>query len=138
MKNILCVSAIILVFSGCTTKTDTSSFQLGPEDVAAATMTQVDAETCAITVTLTKTASKRFTRSTRQNIGKKLPIIVDGKTVCEPLVREVIPGPDLTIAVGGKEDAKRIITFLMEQQLVAPGHLRLTAQDTPNVGWRKK
>lgn len=114
MKKILCVLSIILASVGCSTNSDTSSFKLEPEDVVKATISQADADTCTITVTLTDTASKRFTRVTKQNIGKKLPIIVDDEVVCEPLVREAIPGPILIISVKEKEDAERIIKVLTE------------------------
>jgi preprotein translocase subunit SecD len=45
-----------------------------------------------IDFTLTPKGKKQFAKATRENIGRRLAIIIDGKVVSAPVIRAEIPG----------------------------------------------
>lgn len=70
----------------------------------------------AVNVALTSTSAKAFGDFTRAAIGKQTQVLIGGKVVLEPVVREPILGGTLTISGLDTEQAKAI-----ERQLLAPG-----------------
>lgn len=70
----------------------------------------------AVNVVLTSTSAKAFGDFTRAAIGKQTQVLIGGKVVLEPVVREPILGGTLTISGLDTEQAKAI-----ERQLLAPG-----------------
>jgi preprotein translocase subunit SecD len=103
---------IILLETGCRKQVSPSQFHLDSKDVVSATMTEGDSGNYKIDVMLSEAASQRFAKLTEENMGKKLPLVVDGEVVSEPLVSDVITGPRLIITGRGKQDAERILEAL--------------------------
>ncbi len=71
---------------------------LDAADVASAT-TQKDPITGdnSVRVTLTEKGKERFAKLTEQSIGKRLAVIVDGKIMIAPVIRERIAGGSLVV-----------------------------------------
>lgn len=67
---------------------------LGPGDIKS-----VSADGGAVRVDLTPAAAARFGEATKANIGRKMAIVVDGKILMAPVVREAITGGRLMITV---------------------------------------
>ena len=63
----------------------------------------------AIAITFTKEGQKKFAELTRQHKGKPLAIIVDGKVLCAPTVRDEVSGDKAMISGSfTKEETEKI------------------------------
>lgn len=68
-----------------------------------------------IVITFTDDGRKRFAEVTRQNIGKRLAIIIQGQLYCAPRIRAEIPGGKAEIS--GKfseQEAKNLAAKITE------------------------
>ena len=70
------------------------------------------ADGTAVQVELTPAGTTRFAEATTANVGRKMAIVVDGKVVAAPVVREAITGGRVTItlmdAAAAADLAKRL------------------------------
>jgi preprotein translocase subunit SecD len=63
----------------------------------------------AIAITFTKDGQKKFAELTRQHQGKPLAILVDGKVLCAPTVRDEVSGDKAMISGSfTKEETEKI------------------------------
>jgi preprotein translocase subunit SecD len=112
MKRILTVFfANIFVLVGCQTQIDLTQFEISSQDVKSAKI-ENNFGSYKVDVTLTDVASQRLTKISKENLGKKLPLIVNDKIVSEPLVRQEITGPKFSITCKEKEEAEQILKAL--------------------------
>jgi len=79
------------------------------KEIAEAQATTDDSNKPAIAITFTKEGQKKFAELSREHQGKPLAIIVDGKVLCAPIVRDEISGNKAMI-IGSftKEEAEKI------------------------------
>lgn len=65
-----------------------------------------------IHVNFTDDGTKRFAEATRAHVGKRLAILIDGKILSAPTVREPITNGSAQISGFGKEEAEKIAALL--------------------------
>jgi preprotein translocase subunit SecD len=65
-----------------------------------------------IRVELAPAASQNLARVTRANVGRKVPIVIHGEVVMDPLVRDPIESGRLEISGRSKADLQRIQRLL--------------------------
>ncbi len=68
--------------------------------------------TPAVDFTLNSEGAKIFSKITRENIGKPLAIMLDGKEQSAPQIQSEIPGGKGQITTGNAEDAKNLTNLL--------------------------
>jgi len=86
------------------------------KDITAAQATTDDSNKAAIEITFTKEGQKKFAELCRDHQGRPLAIMVDGKVLCAPSIREEISG-DKAVISGNftKDEAQRIANGLKEK-----------------------
>jgi SecD/SecF fusion protein len=63
-----------------------------------------------IAITFNANGAKRFAEVTRDSIGKRLAIVIDGKLYSAPTIRSEIPGGKAVISGNfSKEEAKELV-----------------------------
>jgi hypothetical protein len=80
-------------------------------DVESAVTEQSDEGHWNVRFSLTPDGTRRFAQITKENLGRRLAIIFDGKVVAAPSIQSTIAGGTGIIALGGKnarEEAQRI------------------------------
>ena len=88
-----------------------TTFVLMPEDVESIEMISADGDKYNITIKLSEEKGKEFTELTKKMLGKKLPLVIDGETMAEPKVMEVIPGNTLTLSGKTKEQIEKMVQY---------------------------
>lgn len=84
-----------------------------------------------VAFTLTSQGGKKFGQLTADNIGKQLAIILDGKVISAPVIRQAITGGSGTISGSFTiESAKELATMLKSGAFVAP----VTFEEERSVG----
>ena len=90
---------------------DDSTFSLSPGDVIEATIDTSGHTRLHLTLTPEKGAG--FSAFTARNLNKQVKIVVAGKSLSEPFIRERIAGPSMEIFVSSPEDALATIRVLL-------------------------
>jgi preprotein translocase subunit SecD len=79
------------------------------KEIAEAHAATDDSNNPAIAITFTKEGRKKFAELTRQHQGKPLAILVDGKVLCAPTVRDEVSGDKAMISGSfTKEETEKI------------------------------
>ncbi|WP_347241830.1 protein translocase subunit SecD [Thermus sp.] len=74
-----------------------------------------------VALTFTPEGAKKFEEVTRQNVGKRLAIILDGKVYTAPVIRQAITGGQAVIeGLSGLEEASEIALVLRSGALPVP------------------
>ena len=50
-----------------------------------------------LSLTMTETGSERFAELTKENVGRQLAIVVDGRLLSAPMINDQIDGPQMTV-----------------------------------------
>jgi preprotein translocase subunit SecD len=80
---------------------------------SASAITNVFSGEPVVDITLTAEGAKQFARLTRENIGRQLAVVVDGKVMCAPIIREPITGGEMQISAHfGEQEAKNLAAKL--------------------------
>ncbi|WP_118974309.1 nuclear transport factor 2 family protein [Taibaiella koreensis] len=76
----------------------------------------------AVEITLTEAGKEKFAQATRENIGKKIAVIGNGKLLAAPVVQEEIAGGRLTIAGNFTLEETRALTQRISKDMPARSH----------------
>ena len=88
---------------------------LNQYDVESATVV-IQQERPAVELILTSEGTKKFEELTAQNIGKRFGMILNGKLLLAPIIRDTIPGGRAIITgIFAKSEAEAIANGLMQQ-----------------------
>lgn len=88
-----------------------------------------------VALTFNEEGRELFSRITRENIGKRVGIFIDGEVISAPVVQSEIPGGQAIITgIGGLEEARALARNLQAGALPVP--IQLIAQQTigPSLG----
>jgi preprotein translocase subunit SecD len=83
--------------------------ELTNEDIAGAKAVTDESKANVVDVKLTKEGRQKLARVTKAHQGKPLAILVDGKVVAAPVVRDEITGDARISGNFSKEEAERIV-----------------------------
>jgi preprotein translocase subunit SecD len=112
MRNLLLTLSLgTFIVCGCSTTPDPSTFAIGPKDVVAAKMT-TEGDRATIEIRLTTRKAQELAKKTEARLGQRLPLVIGGKVVSEPVVRQVIVGPQVSITGQSRDDAAEILRAL--------------------------
>jgi len=96
---------------------------LSGHDMASAVAEQDDQGRWNVRFTLTAEGARKFAQVTKENVGRRLAIVFDGKVVAAPSIRSAITGGTGIIALGGKNahgEAQRIANSIAHATGAAP------------------
>jgi SecD/SecF fusion protein len=113
--------------------------KLGPPVITGADMTNASVGTdqsgqAVVDFTLTQAAGARFYAWTSKNIGKPLPIFLDGKWISGPNIIGAIANSGQITGVGTQDDAVQLATELNAGSLKVPTKIIETENVGPTLG----
>jgi preprotein translocase subunit SecD len=89
---------------------------LSNEDIASARVQNLKGGDHWIAVVFTEVGAKKFANATENSLNKPLGILVDGKLICAPIVREkVVDGNAVISGKFTQEEAERIANGILEK-----------------------
>jgi preprotein translocase subunit SecD len=97
--------AVSLAFSGVALAADKDAFTIAGEAfpqseiIDARALPQLDG-TAALMLTFEGAAVERIARISKANVGKPVPLALNGRILCEPMIREAINGGELVTICG--------------------------------------
>ena len=89
------------------------SFSVGAGDVVEASVKTDTTGKAALVLILTSDKTKELNNITRENLGKRVALIVDGKSWGDPRVNEVISSSSMTLSAASLERASEAAKALM-------------------------
>lgn len=117
MKGLIIAVAVtgLILLSKAASAEDIESFIVKPEDV---TRTNVEFKrdgTATLECMFTEAKASEFTTATERNLNKKLRLVINGKVVSEPVVREKIAGGSFILQVKTADGAVALAKYLMQE-----------------------